>query len=174
MAISREDKEKQVADLADKLGRSKLTVLADYKGLSVAEMEAMRADLRAQDSRFQIAKNSLIKIAAEQAGILKQVDASVFDGPSGLAFGFNDEISIAQALDKFALAHPALEIRGAINADGVWLTAEEVKVFANLPSKEQLLAQLVGTLAAPVTGFARVLAGNITGLINVLNAVQAK
>jgi large subunit ribosomal protein L10 len=86
------------------------------------------------------------------------------------AFNSEDEVAPAQNLQAFAKTNPTLEFVGAITADGQFMSAEDVKALANLPSKEQLRAMLVGTIAAPLSGFVNVLSGNIRGVLNVLNA----
>ena len=168
MAISREAKENQVKQLAQRLGDSALVVITDYKGLSVGAVQQLRADLKAQASSFQVAKNTLIQRALSQVPNLKDVDPALFSGPTGLAFGYEDEVTVAQVLAKFAKANPALEMRAAINAQGNVLDAGQLARLAALPSRHQLEAQLVATIAAPLSGFVNVLAGNLRGLVQVL------
>ncbi len=172
MAISREAKETQVKALSAKFAKSELTVLADYTGLSVAEMQELRALLKAEDASFQIAKNSLIKLAAANTSALASMDMNLFDGPTALGFGYGDEVTVAQVLARFGKTHTALQLKAAITADGQVLDAVAVNQLALLPSRDQLLGQLVGTLAAPISGFVRVLGGNLTGLMNVINQIK--
>ncbi|MBI3984045.1 50S ribosomal protein L10 [Candidatus Microgenomates bacterium] len=172
MAISRETKQQQVAQMTDALAKSRLTVVADYKGLTVAQMQALRGELKAENSAVQIAKNNLIKLALSQAKVAPPT-ADLLTGPSALAYGYADEVTVAQIIAKFGKEYPALQIKAGLTAEGNWLSAEEVKHLASLPNHEQLLGQLVGTLAAPVSGFVRVLAANISGLVNVLNNIKA-
>lgn len=169
MAITREQKEQVIARVKDALKRSKLTVLVDYRGLSVADTQALRRRLKEQAVDYTVAKNTLVKRALKDSEAFKDTDAELLAGPVALAFGFEDEVAPAQGLAKFAKDHPELEIKGAIDAAGTILTAEEVNRLAVLPSQEQLRAQVVGTIAAPLAGFANVLAGNVRGLLNVLN-----
>ncbi len=172
MAISRETKENQVKQLTQRLADSALVVITDYKGLSVQAVQQLRSELGQQGSAFQVAKNTLIQRALAQVPALKDADAGLFSGPTGLAFGFEDEVTVAQVLAKFAKTNPALEMRAAINARGEVLDAVEVARLAALPSRNQLEAQLVGTIAAPVSGFVNVLAGNLRGLIQVLKGLS--
>ncbi len=171
MAISRATKEQQVAELMTNFEKSQLTLLVDYKGLTVADMQALRSDLKAQASSLRVVKNSLIKLAVSQYKPFTDVDKAAFDGPMALAFGFGDEITVAQVVARFAKTHPALEIKGGISTEGVMLAVDQIQQLANLPSKQQLLGQLVGTLAAPITGFARILQGSINNLVYVINAI---
>jgi large subunit ribosomal protein L10 len=171
MAISRQQKEEQVSSLKASLEAANLTVLVDYQGLSVAEMQELRSLLAEQDSSLKIVKNNLIKLACEQIDALKGVDASLFAGPTALAFG-QDEVAPAQVLAKFAKANPALEIKAAINQLGEVLDQSEVLRLAALPAKPQLQAQLVGTLAGSLSGLVRVLNGNISNFVQLTRAIR--
>jgi large subunit ribosomal protein L10 len=175
VAISRADKETAVQQLSNDLGRIKLAVMTDYRGLTVAEIKELRAQLRAEGMTYRVTKNTLLRIAAKSNPELKNLDPSAFTGPMALAFGFEDEVSAARVVFQFAKAHDALEIVGAITASGEVLDASRVKALALLPSREQLLGQLVGTIAAPLTGFVGVLQANVRSIVQVLNALsQAK
>lgn len=172
MAVTRQAKESAVETLTGELGRIKLAVMTDYRGLTVAEIEELRAGLREQGITYRVTKNTLLKLALSQNPDLAKADASAFTGPMALAMGFDDEVAPARAIFQYAKAHDALEIVGAITSDGHILTAAEVKALALLPSREQLIGQVVGTIAAPLTGFVGVMAGNVRSIINVLNALQ--
>jgi large subunit ribosomal protein L10 len=89
-----------------------------------------------------------------------------------LAMGFDDEVAPARVIFQYAKKHDALEIVGAITGDGQVLTAAQVKALATLPTREQLIAQVVGTIAAPLTGFVGVMSGNVRSIINLLNALS--
>ena len=174
MAISRSAKEESVAQLSGELGRLKLAVMTDYRGLTVAEVEELRGLLREQGISYRVAKNTLLRLAASQTEALADVDPKTFSGPMALAMGFDDEVAPARLIFQYAKKHNALEIVGAISGDGTVFTAAEVKALATLPTREQLLGQVVGTIAAPLTGFVGVMAGNVRSIINVLNALQEK
>jgi len=161
-------KETLVKDLASKLKNSKAAVFSDYKGLSVKDMTAMRRELRAEGIDLKVAKKTLISIALKDAGI--QLDARELEGQVAIAISSQDEVAAAKILAKAAKANENLKIvAGVLGTQAI--SKEEVIALSKLPSKEQLLAQLVGTLNAPVSGFVNVLAGNIRGLVNVLKAV---
>jgi large subunit ribosomal protein L10 len=172
MAISREAKEKAVAQLSAELGRIKLAVMTDYRGLTVSEVEELRANLRAAGISYRVTKNTLLRLAAAQNEAMKGISPDAFSGPMALAMGFDDEVAPARVIFQYAKSHDALEIVGAITADGQLLTADDVKALATLPTRDQLLAQVVGTIAAPLTGFVGVMAGNVRSIINVLNALS--
>lgn len=172
MAITRESKETAVAKLSEDLGRLKLAVMTDYRGLTVPETEELRAILREQGISYRVTKNTLLRLATAQNDVFKELDPKSFNGPLALAIGFDDEIAPARAIFQYAKEHGALEIVGAITADGQLLSAAEVKALAVLPTREQLLGQVVGTIAAPLTGLVGVMASNVRSIINVLNALQ--
>src|SRR5437899_3138241 len=101
MALSREAKTQTVADLADSLSRLKLAVLTDYRGLTVAELDQLRAALRAEQIPYRIAKNSLLKLAVAQIPAFKELDPAIFTGPMALAVGTEDEVAAARIVDRF-------------------------------------------------------------------------
>jgi len=172
MAISRDAKEQAVTQLTDELGRIKLAVMTDYRGLTVPEIEELRSTLRAEGMTYRITKNTLLRLATKNNSSLSGIDPASFTGPMALALGFDDEVAPARVIFQFAKSHNALEIVGAVTGDGQLLSAAEVKALATLPTREQLLAQVVGTIAAPLTGFVGVMAGNVRSIINLLNALQ--
>src|SRR5476649_2021698 len=172
MAISRTAKEQAVETLGGELARVKLAVMADYRGLTVREVEELRAALRAEGITYRVTKNTLLRLAARQTPALAEIDPTTFSGPTALAMGFDDEIAPARVIFQYAKTHDALEIVGAITGDGQVLSAAQVKALATLPTREQLLAQVVGTIAAPLTGFVGVMSGNVRSIINVLNAIS--
>lgn len=174
MAITREAKEQAVAQLSTELGRIKLAVMTDYRGLTVREVEELRATLREQGMTYRVTKNTLLRLAARQTEALKDLEPTAFTGPMALALGFDDEVAPARVIFQYAKTHKALEIVGAITSDGQLLSGPEVKALAQLPTREQLLGQVVGTIAAPLTGFVGVMAGNVRSIINILNALQEK
>ncbi|MBW4062091.1 50S ribosomal protein L10 [Candidatus Saccharibacteria bacterium] len=172
MAITRDAKEKVVAKLSTDLGRIKLAVMTDYRGLTVSEVEELRSNLRAEDISYRVTKNTLLRLAVSENEVLKGVDVTAFNGPMALAMGFDDEVAPARVIFQYAKTHNALEIVGAITGEGQLLSAADVKALATLPTREQLLGQVVGTIAAPLTGFVGVLSANVRSIINVLNALS--
>jgi len=173
MAKTREQKEQAVSQLTDAFSASKLAVLADYRGLDVAAISELRAKLRESGVSFTVAKNTLVKIALNNTNKASDETTELLTGPVGIAFGA-DEVEAARILYEFAKTNTALDILGAINEEGKVMSAEEVTALAQLPSREQLLAQTVGTIAAPLSGFVRVLNGNLSGLVYALQAVVDK
>ena len=172
MAISRTAKEQAVAQLSGELGRLSLAVMTDYRGLTVREVEELRAKLREEGMTYKVTKNTLLRLALKSNPALAELDPGAFTGPMALAISFDDEIAPARVIFQYAKAHEALEIVGAITGDGRMLSASEVKALATLPSREQLIAQVVGTIAAPLSGLVGVMAANVRSIINVLNALS--
>ena len=137
-------------------------------------MQQLRRSAGESNTRVMVAKNRLFKIAAMKVDHLKDVDFESLTGQLVYAFNSEDEVAPAQSLNAFAKENPQLEFVGAVNGEGEFFTAEQVKALADLPNKDQLRGQLVGTIAAPLSGFVSVLSGNMSGLVNVLNARQAE
>jgi large subunit ribosomal protein L10 len=174
VAKTRTQKEQAVEQLTQDLGILKLAVLTDYRGLTVAEVEELRAALRSEGISYKVTKNSLLAIATKNTETLKGIDTSIFKGPIALALSATDEVAPARVVFQYAKTHDALDIVGAITAEGNVLSPAEVKALATLPTKEQLLAQVVGTIAAPLSGLVGVMGGNVRGIVTVLNAIQQK
>ncbi len=170
MALTKGKKQEVVAQVSDLLASSKLTVVAKYQGTGVKAMQALRRDAKVGGTNVKVIKNRLVKKAIEANEQLKGLDIAALEGMLLYAFNPADEAAPAQALANFAKANPTLEFVGAITADSQFMNAADVTALAELPSKEQLRAMLVGTIAAPLSGFANVLAGNVRGILNVLNA----
>lgn len=170
MAKTRTQKEQDLQRLVENLDGAKLAVLTDYRGLDVAAISELRNILRKNDITFIVAKNTLIKKAAQKsAKEITQLD--IFSGPMAIAFGA-DEVEAAKLMADFAKANDALEIVGGIDEAGEILTHQAVMALAQLPSREQLMAQVVGTVAAPLTSMVRALNGNLSGLVYALNAIK--
>lgn len=170
MALTKEKKVDVVKTTSDLLAGSKLTVVAKYQGTSVKSLQQLRRDASADGTKVQVIKNRLFKLALANDDRFTELDTSLLTGQLIYAFNSEDEVAPAQGLAKFAKDEPQLEFVGAITDDGRFLAADDVKALADLPSKDHLRAMLVGTVAAPLSGFVNVLSGNVRGVMNVLNA----
>jgi large subunit ribosomal protein L10 len=171
MAISRDTKQAQVAQLSDLLSTSKMTVFAHYDGLTVAELQTLRRAARANGIAIKVVKNRLVRVAVSQNEALKDADTSGLTGQLLYAVSAEDEVAPAQALAAFAKTNPALKLAGAISAEGKLLSADEVKALATLPSKNELIGQVLATLSSPLDGIMNGLSGNLHAL---LDGVEAK
>ncbi len=169
MAKTKEQKQAQVDMLVTHFKESKSAVFANFQGLTVKQTEALRAACRENGIVFTANKKTLVQRALTDAGI--DANALTFEGGVAVAFGMNDEVAPAQIVAKFAKEHDVITLFGGI-LEGAYITGEKVKALSELPSKQQLYAQLVGTMNAPISGFANVLAGNLRGLVTVLGAIK--
>ena len=171
MPLTKAEKQVILDELTQKVPASKAIVFADYRGTTVKELSELRDTLHKSDLKFTVAKNALLKRALDQAGY--SVSAEVLDQPVGITIDENDEVQPAKLLQEFTKEHKNLKILGAL-INGSWIDAKQVAAFAKLPGREQLLAQVVGTIAAPLTGMVTVLSGNIRGLVSVLKQQSEK
>ena len=171
MAISRDKKHALVGEMTELLGTSKMTVFAQYQGLSVADVQVLRAKAREAGVVIKVAKNRLVRVAAAQSSALGNVDTSALVGQLLYATSDSDEVAPAQVIDKFAKDHPALQFAGAISSEGALLSVDEVTSLAKLASKEQLIAETIAQLLSPVHDITNGLSGNLHAL---LDGVEAK
>jgi len=153
MANARIIQEKQqiVEEITTKLRESAATVLADYRGLNVAQVTELRRKLREAGIEFKVLKNTLIRRATANAE-LTDLD-SVLTGPTAVAFGKDDVVAPAKILSEFAKQNDALKIKGGV-VEGRVVGFDEIKALADLPSREGLLSMLLSVLQAPVRNFA--------------------
>lgn len=158
-----------VNELVGKMEKSKGIILYDYRGLTVAEVTDLRNQFRAAGVEYRVIKNSMIKRAADSLGITGL--EGHLGGPTAVAFGYNDPVAPAKVLVEFVKKVKKTEIKSGI-LDGKVISIASVTSLAELPSREQLLAHLAGTLNAPIAGFARTLSGIISKLGYALNAVK--
>lgn len=168
--MNRQEKEKVVAALRDKIANSQATFLVTYQGLSVSQVESLRGKLRSQGGSFKIAKARLMKRAVEG---MDAVDAMAphFKNQVGLVFAGGEAPSVAQTLRDFSKKNEALNILlGAMDAR--LLAKDDVIRIASLPSKEVLLAQVCGTLNAPASSLVRVLHTLVARLLYVLKKIE--
>lgn len=166
MAISRDKKQALVSELTDLLASSKMTVFAAYQGLSVAEIQKLRASAREAGVTIKVTKNRLVRVALGANSTLKDVDTATLKGQLLYAFSTEDEVAPAQVLDKFAVEHPLLSLVGAVSGEAAVLATDEVKALASLPSKDELIAQTIAQLLSPVHDTTNALSGNLHALLD--------
>jgi large subunit ribosomal protein L10 len=170
MALTRDKKKEIVDEVSALLNGSKMTVIAAYPGTDVKAMQALRHLARENGTIVRVVKNRLVVKALEADDKFENINKAHLVGQLLYAFNSDDEVAPAQNLASFAKTNPTLEFIGAITADGTFIEAADVKALASLPGKEQLKAQLVGAIAAPLSGFASVLSGNLRSVLNALGA----
>lgn len=153
MGEPRADKAAVVTEVGERLDAAEAAVLTEYRGLNVPAMAELRAALRSSGGTYKIYKNTLVRIAARERGL--DID-DLLVGPTAIAFVDGDAAGVAKALRDFARTNPALVVKGGLLGTSV-LSGDDVKALADLPSREQLLAEIAGLLAAPAQQFASLL-----------------
>lgn len=169
--MNRDQKAAAVAEIADQIRESDAVIAVDYRGISVTQIADVRTKLRESDATFRVVKNSLTERAAADAGMegLKELLA----GPTALMFVRGDAASAAKTIATFNKETQLLEFKGGV-MDGATLEVAQIKAIAMLPSRQVLYGQLVGMIAAPISGLARSLGGLIGGLAIALGELQGK
>lgn len=170
MAITRDKKNTLVAEMSDVLQDAKMTVFAQYQGLSVADVQELRAAAREAGVTIKVIKNRLVRVALASNDVYKDTDTSALTGQLLYAISTTDEVAPAQVLDKFAKTHPALVFVGAFSGEGATLSATDVKALAGLPSKNQLIGEVVAQLLSPVHDVTNALSGNLHALLDGVSA----
>ncbi|MDB5181816.1 MAG: rplJ [Candidatus Saccharibacteria bacterium] len=166
MALNKAKKDEVVSEVRDLLSTSKMTVVTKYQGTTVKALQSLRREGRDNGTQLKVVKNRLVIKAIEQTNSLKGVDTSALEGMLLYAFNADDEVAPAQVIANFAKSNPTLEFVGAISAEGKFLTADEVKSLATLPSKNELIGQVVAMLLSPVNDVTNALSGNLHALLD--------
>jgi large subunit ribosomal protein L10 len=169
--MARADKEAAVAGLTEQLRNSSGAVLADYRGLSVAQMAELRRAL-AGNATFRIVKNTLTKLAVQDAGLEEELSAFL-TGPSAIAFVDGDVVEAAKGLRNFSSANPALEIKGGV-VDGRPVTPADIRALADLESREVLLGKLAGAMKGSLSNAAALFNALPTQMAQLTDALRAK
>ena len=165
-------KQEQVVELKQKLARATSVIVADYRGLDVFAVNALRAKLRAAGGcEYRVVKNSVLRRASEGTGVA--VIAPHFKGPTALALAFGDPVVLAKTLTEFAKQHEVFQLRAGV-LEGKALDKAEIATLATLPSLDQLRARLVGMLQAPAQKLVMVLAAPAAQLARVTEARSKK
>ena len=170
MAISKDKKNTLVADLTELLSSAKSTVFAKYQGLTVAELQELRKAAREAGVKIKVVKNRLVKVAMGQIAVYKDTDTTGLTGQLLYAISDDDEVAPAKVLAEFAKKHDALSLIGGFSDLGKTLSQDEVKSLAAMPSKNELIAQVVAQLLSPATDSISGLAGGLSGIISGLEA----
>lgn len=169
MGISRNEKQVLVQELVEQLGQAKGAVLTDYKGINVNKLTDLRRQLRKEGVEFKVVKNTLAKRAANELGI-EELNPYL-EGPTAIAFSLEDPVAPAKAISNFIKANKVLEIKAGL-VEGKVISLAGVQALADLPSREMLIAQVVGAMAAPLSGFVNVLQGPVRKLGYALEAIR--
>lgn len=167
--MARPEKVAVVEELTEKLRKGQGVIVTDYRGLTVKDMTQLRSELRKAGVEFKVVKNTLTLLAARNAEI--EGLEPILQGPTAIAIGYDDPVVAAKAISEFAKKNDKLQIKGGI-LSGKLIDADGVKALANLPSREQLLAQVLRGMQAPIAGLVNVLQGNLRNLVYVLEAIR--
>ena len=143
-----------------------MTVFAKYQGLSVSELQELRHLARENNVKIKVVKNRLVRVAMGEIAVYKDTDTSALEGQLLYAISNDDEVAPAQVLAKFAKEHQALELKGAFSAEGKSLNEQEVVELSKLPSKDQLIGQVVNMLTGTVNDVTNALSGNLHALLD--------
>lgn len=161
-------KKEAVADVVEKMKRSQSAIVLDYRGLTVSEVSELRSKFREEGVEYKVIKNNMLKRAADELGIEGVED--FFKGPTAVAFGYEDPVAPAKILCKFVKDAKKTEIKGGI-LDGKAMDVSGIESLSKLPSKEELIAKMLGSMNAPITNFALAMQAIPRGLACALNAV---
>lgn len=170
MAISKAKKDTLVADLTSLLEAAKLTAYARYQGLTVAELQELRKAAREAGVKIKVVKNRLVRVAMNEIGVYKDTDTTGLTGQLVYAISAEDEVAPAKVLAEFAKTHPALELAGGFNDLGKSLDQAEINTLAKMPSKNELIAQVVAQLLSPINDTVSGISGGLSGIISGLEA----
>ncbi len=165
------EKIQAVQQLKERLQRARGLVLADFRGLSVPELERLREALRKDGVELRVVKNTLFGLAAEEVGLRELL--AFLQGPTAVAFAYDDPTVPARTVMEFIRQHRKLEIKGGY-AEGRVLDAAGVQALAELPSRTELLARVAGGIQAPLAGLVGVLVGVQRSLVYVLDQIRQK
>lgn len=169
MAVIRPEKAAKVAELKELLTSSKCAILVDFCGLTVAQDTVLRRKMREAGVNYSVVKNTLLRIAAEEAGI--EGLEPVLEHNTAIAVAPEDPVAVAKIICEFAKENKALKVKIGV-LDGKVISAEEIKALAALPPKEVLIAKMLGSMNAPISGFVNVLQGTIRNVVYALEAVR--
>lgn len=169
--ITKEKKSNQLAELTEKLSRSKAVVFTEYKGLTVAQLAQLRNSLRDAGAEYKVFKNTLITLAAK--GTPFEAAQDVFTGPTGLAFGYDDPVAAAKKVLEFAGKNEKFKVKSGV-IDGTLYSTDDIKAVSKLPAKPVLLSMLAGVFQAPATKMAVALNATVAQLAYALEAAKNK
>ena len=171
MPVTREAKEAQIAELTEQFSKSQVIIWAEYRGLTMPNLNELRRALRPAQAEFHVVKNTMAELALKRAGLPIPEDMLV--GPTGASVVYGDVAAAVRALTEFAASYREFVIKGG-QAKQRLFKADEIGALATLPSREVLLAQTLGGMKAPIAGLVTVLGGTLRGLLTVLQARAKK
>lgn len=171
MAINKEKKQALRVECAERFNKANASIVAEYRGISAGDLATLRVELRKVACEFRVVKNRVAIKAIENDAQDSKAICDKLVGPVGVTYIYGDVAAGAKALLNFAKDHEELKITGGM-MDGRALSVDQLKALSDLPSKEVLLAQIIGTLVAPHRGLLSVLNGVSGKLVRVINAIK--
>jgi large subunit ribosomal protein L10 len=171
LAISKERKDELMAEYVEMINRSRAIVLADYTGMSVAKLEALRGEVRKAGGAFHVTKNTILRYALEQSG--RPAPESLLKGQVATGFVYDEVATMAKMLTEYARKEEFLNLRGGILGKDV-LTATQIEALATLPSLDELRAQIIGLIRGPAQNVTSAVANGVRQIVNVLDAYAKK
>ena len=174
MALTKDKKNQVVEEISQLLSDSKMTVVAAYQGTPVKALQALRRQGKDNGTTMRVVKNRLVIKALNAHDQYKDADTSALNGMLLYAFNNQDEVAPAQVIANFAKTQPSLSFVGAFTEEGTFISADDVKALAALPSKNQLIAGIINTLNSPVRDVMSGLSGNLHGILGALEANASK
>jgi len=170
MAKTRSQKASEVSAFVEALHAGKSVIFADLSSVKVNDANKFRRAAEKESISVNLTKKTLLTLALKEAGI-SAVDMKSLNGSVSMVVGLEDAVAPAKALEALRKDFEGVKVMGGL-LDGVWMDAAQVKALAALPSKQELLGQVVATINAPISGFVNVLAGNLRNLVTVLGAIK--
>lgn len=171
MAINRQKKEEILRDLKDRFSGVRVVVFVDYSGSDAKSLEGVRGEFRKEGINFKVVKKNLLDLSMKEAGIEGRLDS--LQGQVAAVFGYSDEIAAAKIVYKLSGSLENLRILSGI-LDGEFVDYSKIVALATMPSRDELIARVVGSIRAPIYGLVTVMQGNLRGLVQVLNAISQK
>jgi len=172
MAISKQKKEEVLQELVEKFQKAKSVVFAEYRGLTVKQVGDVRKQLRDKGVDYKVAKKTLLSLAAQKAGF-KAIPTEYMEGPISAVFSYEDEVSGPKVIHTLGKEYEGLTLKGGM-MDGEPFGPAQAVQLAQIPSREELIAKMLGSLQAPIQGFQGVLHGTIRKFVGTLQAIAEK
>ncbi len=169
MALTKTQKQRILEGLREKFEKQKSTIFADFTGLKVKDLTALRKKMKEKGCELKVAKKTLISLALKEKEI--KIDPKTLEGEIALGFSYKDEISPFKILYDFSKEHENLKILGGL-VDKEFYEKERAIALAQLPTYQELLARFIGSIRAPILGMVNVLKGNLRSLVLVLSAIK--
>ena len=169
--LTRKQKEAMVTDIKKKIEKANMIIVTEYQGMTVGEISELRKKLKLEaNAEYKVYKNTLVKRALPDDNPLLE-DENILTGPNGLVFAYDDPVAPAKVIVEIAKKNEKFKIKKGV-LDNKVLTVEEIKTLSELPGREEMLAIVLATMQAPISGFVNVCAGVIRGFVNVLNEIK--